>query len=54
MTSKPQTLIENAHVDHRKIGCLIHDNIDLSKQKHEITLAIYDAIRPYLIKDSQL
>lgn len=40
-------------VDHRKIGCLIHDNIDLSKRKHEITLAIYDAIKPYLVKDSQ-
>lgn len=40
-------------VDHRKIGCLIHDNINLAKQKHEIVLAIYDAIKPYLVKDSK-
>ncbi len=38
--------------DHRKIGCLIHDALDTSKQKHENVIAIYDAIKPYLVEDS--
>lgn len=38
-------------VDHRKIGCLIHENLDSAREKHENVIAIYDALKPYFIKD---
>ncbi len=39
-------------VDHRKIGCLIHDAIKTTLPKHMNVIRIYDAIKPYLLPEN--
>lgn len=52
LSAMPDNTALIRRVDHRKIGCLIHDAIKTTLTKHHNVIRVYDAIKPWLLPDA--